>query len=59
MVETDLLNDLLNTFDLISVDCLNELSSEFVPLSAQNSVTMQGERGNMKTLLTFCQQTAL
>ena len=51
--------DLLNTFDPISVDYLNELSSEFVPLSTQNSVSMQGERGHMETGLIFCQQTAL
>ena len=41
------------------MDYLKELSSEFVPLSTQNSVSMQGERGHMETGLIFCQQTAL
>ena len=39
---------------------LNELSSEFPPLSAQNSITIQGKLGEMKTAwLIVCQQTAL
>ena len=28
---------------------LNELSSEFLPLSAQSSITIQGKLGEMKT----------
>ena len=50
----------LYTIKICSVDCLNELSSEFPPLSAQNSITIQGKLGEMKTAwLIVCQQTAL
>ena len=50
----------LYTIKICSVDCLNELSSEFLPLSAQNSITIQGKLGEMKTAwLIVCQQTAL